>query len=124
MDGYRLCRFRREKAVERGVNCQPILFKKIGKVHREGTERGGRMRNFKIRSRFRVQTARAPIFRRPSSVEFQHALRLLPVVSGTREKEPRLLQRAAWHRQETVEGSPGGELLLPDARGNAQNRAS
>src|ERR1700675_1047412 len=124
VDRDRLGCFSGKQAVERGVNGQPILFKKIGKVHREGTETGGRLRKFKIRSRFRVQMVRARVFHRPSSAESQHGLRLLPAVSGTREKEPRLLQKEAWLRRERVAGSRGGEPLLPDARGSARNRVS
>src|SRR4030088_3681458 len=82
------------------------------------------MRSFKIRSRIRVQTAELPVFHRPSLEEFQRALRLLPVASGIREKEPPPLQKAAWRRRERVAGSQGGEPLLPDARGNVQNRGS
>src|ERR1700688_2938317 len=124
MDRDWLSRFRRKEAVERGVNGQAILFKEIGKVHREGTETGGRLRNFKIRSRFRVRTARVLVFRRPSSGEFQHVPPLLPVVSGTREKGRHLLQKGAWPRRARGGGSLGDEPLLPDGRGNAQNQVS
>src|ERR1700730_8078509 len=85
-----------KQTIERGVNGQAILFKKIGKVHREDTGTSGRILDFKIRSRFRVRMARAPVFRRPSSGESRRGLRLLPTVSDTHEKAPRPLQKAAW----------------------------
>src|ERR1700722_13576800 len=109
---------------EGGVNGQAILFKKIGEVHREGTRTSGGLLDLKIRSRFRVRMARASVFRQPSSEESQRGLRLLPTVSGTREKAPRPLQKAAWRRRARVAGSQGGEPLLPVARGNARNQVS
>src|ERR1700688_2529358 len=124
MDRDWLCGFRGKQAVERGVNGQAIRFKKIGKVHREGTGTSGRILDLKIRSRFRVRMARVPVFRRPSSAEFQRGLRLLPAVSGIREKAPRPLQKAAWRRRARVAGFLGGEPLLRGARENARNRVS
>src|ERR1700688_1667018 len=113
-----------KQAIERRVNGQAILFKKIGKVHREGTGTSGRILDLKIRSRFRVRMARVPVFRRPSSEEFQRGLRLLPAASDTREKERRLLQKGAWPRRERVAGFQADGPLLPDAQASAQNRVS
>src|ERR1700731_3766102 len=113
-----------KQAIERRVNGQAILFKKIGKIHREGTGTSGTILDLKIRSRFRVRMARVPVFRRPSSEEFQRGLRLLPTVSDTHEKALRPLQKAAWPRRARVAGSQGGEPLLPDARVNARNQVS
>src|ERR1700730_3352781 len=105
-----------KQTVERGVNGQAILFKKIGKIHREGTGTSGRMLELKIRSRFRVRTAQVTVFRRPSSGEFQRGLRFPRVVSAARERAQRPLQKAAWLRRARVAGSQGGEPPLPDAR--------
>src|ERR1700730_2233052 len=56
-----------KQTVERGVNGQAILFKNIGKIHREGTGTSGRMLELKIRSRVRVRTARVLSFLLPLS---------------------------------------------------------
>src|SRR5260370_610868 len=74
--------------------------------------------------RLRDRTAPRPTRRQPSSAEFPLCPRLVPGVSGNREKVARLPRTVSWPRRAKGSRSPAFARFLPDASANARNRAS
>src|SRR5258708_22650682 len=70
-----------------------------------------------------VRTALPPVCRPLFSAKSQPCPQLLPVVSGTLAKAPRLLQKVSSLRPAKAAGFPTGAPLLPAVPANAQNQA-